>query len=197
MGDIIFTDKNGVLVTIPNSDDANLRDAAGRDNAQAWIMAYILSKTYISGGSSESIVEGKGTAGVPLGGIVSVQGIANGTPVPSSDAGPSWVSSLGVSGETVTSTNASSTPLVITNAPTTGQKISLDDIEISVDTAMTVTLRTTTGNKVLGKYYMGAASTLQITTRGKKKAPTINQTLEVLTSVPGNISVTANYHSEA
>ncbi len=113
------------------------------------------------------------------------------------DSGPGWVSSFGVSGEAVSSANASSTPLVITDAPTTGQKIVLDDVEISVDTAMTVTLRTTTGNKVLGKYYLPAYGTIQITTRGRKKAPTANQTLECLTSVAGNISVCAVYHSEA
>ena len=113
------------------------------------------------------------------------------------DNGPAWKSVFGVSGEAVSSANASSTPLVITDAPTTGQKIVLDDIEISVDTAMTVTLRTTTGNKVLGKYYLPANAVIQITTRGKKKAPTANQTLEVLTSVAGNISVCATYHSEA
>jgi hypothetical protein len=105
------------------------------------------------------------------------------------DGGPSWLSVFGVSGEAVSSANASSTPLVITDAPTTGQKI--------VDTAMTVTLRTTTGVKKLGVYYLPANGTIQITTRGRKKAPTVNQTLEVLTSVAGNISVCANYHSEA
>ena len=115
----------------------------------------------------------------------------------SSDTGPSWTSVFGVSGETVASANASSTPLVITDAPTTGQKIVLDDLEISVDTAMLVTLRTTTGQKVLGKYYMAANSAIQITTRGKKKAPTADQTLELLTSASGNIVATATYHSEA
>ena len=113
------------------------------------------------------------------------------------DNGPAWTSVFGVSGEAVSSANASSTPLVITDAPTTGQKIVLDDVEISVDTAMTVTLRTTTGVKKLGVYYLPANSVIQITTRGRKKAPTANQTLEVLTSVAGNISVCACFHSEA
>lgn len=113
------------------------------------------------------------------------------------DNGPQWTSVFGVAGETVTSADATSTPLVITDAPTTSQKIVLDDVEISVDTAMLVTLRTSTGNKKLGQYRMAANSTIQITTRGRKKAPTINQTLEVLTSAAGNIHVTATYHSEA
>lgn len=116
---------------------------------------------------------------------------------PTVDGGPFWTSVFGVSGQAVSSANASSTPLVITDAPTAGEKIVLDDVEISVDTAMTVTLRTTTGNKVLGKYYLPANGTIQVTTRGQKKAPTANQTLEVLTSVAGNISVCATYHSEA
>lgn len=113
------------------------------------------------------------------------------------DAGPSWTSKSGVNGETVTSANATSTPLVVTDAPATGQKIVLDDIEISSDTKTLVTLRTTTGNKKLGQYRIPADGFLQVTTRGKKKAPTANQTLEVITADAANIYVTATYHSEA
>ncbi len=113
-----------------------------------------------------------------------------------SDAGPSWRGSQGVSGETVESADAHVTPLVITDAPSTGQKIALDDLEISVDTAMKVTIRTTTGHKKVGVYFLSPNNTLQITTRGKKRAQAIDQTLEALTSVSGNIAITANYHSE-
>jgi hypothetical protein len=143
------------------------------------------------GGGILAKIYGVTSAGV----IVALRVDANGV-LQSLDNGPAWTSVFGVLGEAVSSANASSTPLIITDAPTTGQKIVLDDIEISVDTAMTVTLRTTTGNKVLGKYYLPANGTIQVTTRGRKKAPTANQTLEVLTSASGNVSVCAVYHSE-
>lgn len=113
------------------------------------------------------------------------------------DGGPAWASSFGVSGEVVTSADATSTPLVITDAPTSGQKIVLDDLEITSEVETIITLRTTSGNKVLGKYAIAENQTLQITTRGKKKAPAANQTLEVLAADAGNIHVGASYHSEA
>lgn len=134
--------------------------------------------------------------GVTAAGVVVPLKVAADGTLQASDNGPAWTSVFGVSGEAVSSADASSTPLVITDAPTTGQKIVLDDVEISVDTAMTVTLRTTTDGKVLGKYYLPANGTIQITTRGRKKAPTANQTLEVLASVSGSVSVCATYHSE-
>jgi hypothetical protein len=115
----------------------------------------------------------------------------------SQDHGEGWAGKFGVANETVTSADASGTPLVITDAPGAANRIVLTDLEISVAAAMTVTVRTTTGVKVLGKYYLPANGTLQITTRSKKKTPTVNQTLEVITSAAGAISVGACYYFEA
>lgn len=112
------------------------------------------------------------------------------------DGGAAWLPKLGVSGATAQSANASVTPLVITDAPDTDKRIVLDDLELSVDTDMKVTLRTTTDQVIIGVYFMPANSAIQITTRGKKRAPATGRTLEVLTSVAGNVAVTALYHSE-
>jgi hypothetical protein len=128
--------------------------------------------------------------------VTANQGTANATPWPTSDAGPSWTSKYGVSGAAAVSANASSTPLVITDAPTSEQKIVLDDLILSVDTAMTLILRTTTGVVILAKFYLPANAVIQITPRGRIKAPTKNQTLELLASASGNIAATAVFHSE-
>ena len=41
------------------------------------------------------------------------------------------------------------------------------------------------------------AGTIQITPRGKKKLATADKRLQVITSIAGNVSVSASYHSEA
>lgn len=112
------------------------------------------------------------------------------------DGGPAWRSRLGVSGQTVQSANASVVPLVITDVPAADERVVLDDLEISVDTQMKVTLRSTTGGVVIGAYYLPANSAMQVTLRNPKRAPAVAQSLEVITSVAGNIAVTASYHNE-
>jgi hypothetical protein len=112
------------------------------------------------------------------------------------DAGCAWTSIYGVSGAGVTSANASSTPLVVTDSPGASNKIVLDDLLISTDTVMLVTIRTTTGAIVLARLYLAAYSPVQVTFRGKVKTPTVNQTIEILTSTAGNIAATAIYHVE-
>ena len=108
------------------------------------------------------------------------------------DAGPQW---------TTVSTNtlsADATGVVaVTAAPTSGQKICIDDIMVSVDTAMSVLFEEETSGTDIMKFYMAANSSIQITPRGKIKLPTADKKLTVDTSVAGNISVTVSYHSEA
>ncbi|CAN5418371.1 hypothetical protein BH11PLA2_BH11PLA2_32480 [soil metagenome] len=113
------------------------------------------------------------------------------------DSGPAWTSSFGVAGEVVTSANVTSTALVVTDAPATGKKLCLDDLELSVDGATMITLRTTTGLEVLGVYPFAAAGFLQVTTRGKKNAAAADDTLEIISSTAVNVWAGANYHSES
>lgn len=129
-------------------------------------------------------------------GKVGIDQTTPGTTNATTDSGAAWTSSFGVSGESVTSADATSTPLVITDAPTSGQKIVLDDIEISSAVQTLITVRTTTSNKILGRYRLPADGTIQVTTRGKKKSLTADKTLEVISSAAGNIYVGACYHSE-
>jgi hypothetical protein len=115
------------------------------------------------------------------------------------DAGPAWTTVRGVSGVPYTSANRSGGLASVTDAPVTGQKLVIDDLIVSVDTAMSVTFKEeTSGNPVVhGPFYMPANSVLQVTLRGKTKLSTANKKLQVITSAAGNIMVEATYHSEA
>lgn len=116
---------------------------------------------------------------------------------PRSDAGPAWTTSRGVSGARVTSADASGGVISVTDAPTTGQKIVISDIELSVDTTMRVDFKEETTGTVINSIYMVANSSVNLVTRGKKKLVTANKKLQVITSVAGNISVNVLYYSEA
>lgn len=115
-----------------------------------------------------------------------------------SDAGPSWTSVWGVAGVPFASADQHSVVASVTDAPTSGQKLCIDDLIVSVDTAMNVTFKEeTSGTVMFGPWYLPANTTLQVTLRGKKKLATADTKLQVITSVAGNITVQAGYHSEA
>lgn len=114
------------------------------------------------------------------------------------DAGPSWTSVWGVAGVPFSSADQHSAVASVTDAPTSAQKLCIDDLIISVDTAMSVTLKEeTSGTVIFGPWYLPANTTLQVTLRGKKKLPASDKKLQVITSVAGNITVQAGYHSES
>jgi hypothetical protein len=116
-------------------------------------------------------------------------------PMPTKDAGPGWTSIFGVAGTVVASADMT-TAAHVTDAPTTGQKIVVTDILVSVDTAMSVLFEDHTGTDLM-KVYMPANSTLQITPRSKLKLSVANDVLTAKASVAGNIAVTVWYYSEA
>ncbi len=126
---------------------------------------------------------------VPFGGAADAIGMST------KDNGPAWTGFVGVSGEGVTSANATG-GLNLTDAPTAGLKHVITDVVISVDTAMLVTLREETTNKVLARFYMPANGTVQYTPRTPKKLSTALKKLQALASGAGNIAVTAHYYSE-
>lgn len=115
------------------------------------------------------------------------------------DAGPSWTTVWGIVGVPFTSADQHSAAASVTDAPTSGQKLVIDDILVSVDTAMWVTFKCeTTAVVIAGPFYLPANGSLQITPRGKgKKLATADKKLQVITSVAGNIMVDVGYHSEA
>jgi hypothetical protein len=113
------------------------------------------------------------------------------------DAGAAWTSVWGVSGAPFTSADAHSAAAAVTDAPTSGQKLVITDIVVSVDTAMSVTFTCETTAAVIAKFYMAANGVAQISTRSKRKLATADKKLMVQTSVAGNIVVNVGYYSEA
>lgn len=115
----------------------------------------------------------------------------------SADGGPAWTTSFGVAGARFTSADASGAAASVTDAPTSGQKLVITDIEISVDTAMRVDIKEETSGTIIASIYMAANTTVNLCTRSKRKLATANKKLQIQTSVAGNISVGAFYYSEA
>lgn len=113
------------------------------------------------------------------------------------DAGTAFTTSLGVSGARVTSADQSAAAASITDAPTSGQKIVVDDILFSSDTALRLDFSEETSGTILFSVYTSAGSSGQFTPRGKLKLATANKKLQWRASAAGNITVTPLYHSEA
>ena len=113
------------------------------------------------------------------------------------DAGASWTQVFGVAGVAYASADATASPAV-TDAPTSGQKLVIDDIFLSVGaTAMQVDFEIETAGTHFLTFYCAANTVYQFTPRAKFKLPTADKKLLVDASVAGNISVTVFYHSEA
>lgn len=114
------------------------------------------------------------------------------------DAGPSWTSAWGVSSAPVASSDMSSAANV-TDAPTSGQKICIDDIILTNRTtgALECTLKCeTTAAVLIGPLQLPGNSSLQITPRGKLKLATADKKVTATWSAAGNVNVLIGYHSE-
>lgn len=114
------------------------------------------------------------------------------------DAGPAWTTAWGIAGVPFNSADASSI-VSVTSAPTSGQKLVITDLIVSVGTAMTVTFKCeTSGVVIAGPFYLPANTIAQLTPRSKGwKLATADKKLQVIASVSGNITVQAGYFSEA
>jgi hypothetical protein len=114
------------------------------------------------------------------------------------DGGTSVTSVWGVAGVPFVSANAT-TAVNISDAPTSGQKIVIDDIILSVGADMDITIKEeTSGAVIFGPWYCSAKSgPMQITLRGKRKLATANKKVQIQTSVAGTVTCTMGYHSEA
>lgn len=112
------------------------------------------------------------------------------------DAGAGWTQLYGLSGVQFTSADAS-TAAAVTDAPTGGQKLVIDDIIWSTDTALTINFEIETAETVYFTTYCAANTVYQITPRGKFKLPTADKKLMIDASGAGNISCLVFYHSEA
>jgi hypothetical protein len=116
---------------------------------------------------------------------------------PRSDAGPSWTTSSGIAGVRFTSADQSAAA-VVTSAPTSGQKLVITDLIVSVDTAMRVDFSVeSAASTIIESIYLAANVPVNLITRGKRKLGTADKKLAVRTSAAGNICVNAFYYSEA
>jgi len=79
----------------------------------------------------------------------------------------------------------------VTPAPASGKRLVITDLIISVDTAMSVTLREeTSGTTLHGPYYLPANGTIQITPRGEaSRLATVDKKVQAIASATGNITV--------
>lgn len=112
------------------------------------------------------------------------------------DHGPAYPSSLGVAGARFTSADQSGGVAAVTDAPASGEKLVIEDLVVSVDTAMRVDFKEETSGTAIASVYLAANGTAQVTPRGRIKLATAGKKLTVQTSTAGNIAVTAIYHSE-
>ena len=110
------------------------------------------------------------------------------------DAGPAQPVRFGVSGATFTSSDQSGSTAAVTDTPFPGTYLVVTDLEISTDTALALTFTEETSGTVVGKYYLPANCTVQITPRGRKQLVTPGKRLMVQASAAGNIAVTAGYY---
>jgi hypothetical protein len=86
----------------------------------------------------------------------------------------------------------------LSTAPTSGEKIVIDDLEISVGaTAMTVTVKEETTGAVLYKLFMAANTTVVISPRNSRKLAGVDKKVQIQASVAGNIFAHLGYHSAA
>lgn len=117
---------------------------------------------------------------------------SNQSAIPTSDNGPAWTPAY------LHTASADATGIVdVTAAPTSGQKIVVDDIIVSVGAAMTLTFEDETAGTDLLVLYMEANSTAQVTPRGRIKLPVADKKLRMDSSAAGAVAVTVCYHSEA
>lgn len=117
-------------------------------------------------------------------------------PLITKDAGINATTSLGVTSAVVTSADAT-TPVAVTGAPTSGQRIQVWDVIVSTDTEMWVELECETTAVILFKVYMAANSTIQITPRGACVLASADKKLMIDTESAGNVAVTCIYSSIA
>lgn len=125
------------------------------------------------------------------GGTVVLKASADGA-LDTRDAGPNWT----IARAHTASADMQSTA-ALTAAPTTGQKLVITHIIVSVDTAMSVTFEEETSGTDFIKVYMAANTTLQLPMRSPLKLDTANKKLHGKASASGNIATTVFYYSEA
>lgn len=154
-------------------------DASGEGtDADPFVLWFASGSTAVTSGSLGSVTITSGSASVY-------------------DAGPAWTPSFGVSGQRVLSVDASgSAGTAVTDAPTTGKRLVIDDLLVSSGSALTAAFQEETSGSALLSFIMAANTTEHFTPRSKLKLPNINKKLMLVTDTSGSVAVSAFYHSE-
>jgi len=100
-------------------------------------------------------------------------------------------------GDTVVTSADATAGADLSAAPTSTMKIVIDDLEISVGTAMTITIQEETTNTVLYKWFMTANSSVVLSSKNGKQLPSADKKVRVVASVSGNVFAHCSYHSAA
>lgn len=129
--------------------------------------------------SGRPIMVGPGTAGTPTGGVVTIQGISGGQPVPISGSITASNASVGTTGTTVPASASLAGATVVTSAPTltngnlaslyvtTAGRLIIDGSQVTQPVSGTVTANAGTGNfNVIGTGTAGSAASGVITVQG-------------------------------
>lgn len=111
--------------------------------------------------------------------------------MPVKDAGASWTASrANISSANLTSLTD------LTAAPTSGRKIQVDDLFISVDTEMRLDfIEETSGTVLLSGYFPANSGIQQVTPRAALLVPTADKKLRVQASAAGNVRILCLYRS--
>lgn len=192
------------IATINGQGDAPVED----QHFKRWMLT--MAEAFVSGGAGGLMQLVAGSAIIGKVGIdQTTPGTTNGVQINAAlpagtnaigstkDGGTAFTTSLGVTGACITSADQSAAVASITDAPTSGQKIVIDDILFSSDTALRLDFSEETSGTILFSVYTSAGSSGQFTPRGKLKLATADKKLQWRASAAGNIAVTPLYHSEA
>ena len=107
------------------------------------------------------------------------------------DSGVSWEHDF----KYTTSADAQS-GVDITYKSRPNQRIVIDDLIISTDTTLKLSIRNKKSGVVVAGLYLLSNSWGQLTLRDGIRADALNDSFQVITSAAGNITVTAAWHNE-
>lgn len=107
-----------------------------------------------------------------------------------------WGSKFGVSSALFTSADAS-TAVACTDAPTTGEKLAIQNIIVSAAAAMEIAFEEETSGTEIVKFHMAQDSTVQVCFESPLVLPTAGKKLLIDTDTAGSVSATVQYYSTA
>ena len=148
-----------------------------------------MARRVLAGPSSPVYVAGLDATltGLEIGLVAGVASIGG-----AKDDGPQWVVT-----RTYTPSADMQTAVALTAVPSSGQKIVIDDLIVSVAAAMEFSIQMETSGNVLASVFLPANGTALVTTRDGLKGDAVDRRIFGKASAGGNVRVTVCYHSEA